>query len=88
MKKIVFILFISFLISQICFGNSNNPEQQDRLGVSIIGSRIQRGTRMDPITATMVTPNNLSITCTNTHVYGTVPIYTYSFFITGGLFIW
>ncbi|MCK4359627.1 MAG: T9SS type A sorting domain-containing protein [Candidatus Cloacimonetes bacterium] len=43
MKKIVFILFISFLISQICLGNPNITEQQDKLGVSIIGSRIQGG---------------------------------------------
>jgi hypothetical protein len=73
MKKIVFILFISFLISQICFGNSNNLEQQDRLGVSIIGSHLQRE-RNDVYTATFVTPNNLPLACTDTHVYGTVPV--------------
>ena len=74
MKKIVLILFISFLIFQICLGNPNNGEQQDRLGVSIIGSHNQRDIRTDYITATMVTPNNLPLACTDTHVYGTVPV--------------
>ncbi|NQV17130.1 MAG: T9SS type A sorting domain-containing protein [Armatimonadetes bacterium] len=74
MKKIVFILFISFLISQICFGNCNNPEQQDKLGVSIIGSRIQRGRPYELISATMVTPNNLPISCTDATIFGTVPL--------------
>ena len=74
MKKTLFGVLILILISQICLGNPNVGEQQDKLGVSIIGSHIQRGTKTDPITATMVTPNNLPLVCTNTYVYGTVPI--------------
>ena len=86
MKKIVFILFISFLISQICFGNSNNLEQQDRLEVSIIGSHHQ-GERYDVYTATFVTPNNLPLVCTDTHVYGTVPV-THTLTSLDEVYIW
>ena len=86
MKKIVFILFISFLISQICLGNPNITEQQDRLGVSIIGSHLQRE-RYDVITATMVTPNNIPLVCTDTHVYGTVPI-THTLTSLDEVYIW
>jgi len=65
MKKIVFILFISFLISQICLGNSNVGEQQDKLGVSIIGSRFQRdSSRTDYITSTFLSPNVIPVSST------------------------
>lgn len=74
MKKVVFILFISFLISQICLGNSNVGEQQDRLGVSIIGSHLQRDRSYDLISATFITPNNLPILCIDATIYGTVPV--------------
>ncbi|MCK4358035.1 MAG: T9SS type A sorting domain-containing protein [Candidatus Cloacimonetes bacterium] len=74
MKKYLFVIIVLLFISQICFGDSYSAELKDKLGVSIIGSHIQRGKYMDVITATMVTPNNLPLVCTDTYVYGTVPV--------------
>ena len=64
MKRTLLFFLFWIIVFQICWSNNHNSPENDKLGVSIIGS--QKNTER-PITNTFVSPNAITNTFTGSH---------------------